>query len=66
MDRWLMSPAEYGLYGVALIPSLMLSLFRDWGVNSALTKTIANLRGEGKEAQIHDAIYSGVTCYETS
>ena len=27
----LMSPAEYGLYGVALIPSHMMMLFRDWG-----------------------------------
>src|SRR4030042_3299034 len=56
----LLTVDEVGLFGMALIPASIINYFRDWGVNSALTKTIANLRGEGKEAQIHDAIYSGV------
>jgi stage V sporulation protein B len=56
----LLSVDEVGLYGMAMIPATIINYFRDWGVNSALTKTIANLRGEDKEAQIHDAIYSGV------
>ena len=56
----LLTVDEVGLFGMALIPATIINYFRDWGVNSALTKTIANLRGEGKEAQIHDAIYSGV------
>jgi len=54
-------PAEgVGLYGMALIPSSIISFFRDWGINSAMTKQIANLRLEGKNAQIHDVIFSGV------
>jgi len=56
----LLTVDEVGLFGMALIPASIINYFRDWGVNSALTKTIANLRGEGKEAQIHDAIYAGV------
>jgi O-antigen/teichoic acid export membrane protein len=55
----LMLPAEYGLYGVALIPSYMINLFRDWGMNSAMTKYIANLRAAGKDVEIRDVIVAG-------
>jgi len=37
----LMLPEEYGLYSIALIQSYMIVLFRDWGVNSAITKYVA-------------------------
>jgi O-antigen/teichoic acid export membrane protein len=49
-----------GLYGMALIPANIINYFRDWGVNSALTKQIASLRGTGRDDEIHDVIYSGV------
>ncbi|MCL2477524.1 oligosaccharide flippase family protein [Candidatus Bathycorpusculum sp.] len=54
-------PAEgVGLYGMALIPATMINFFRDWGVNSAITKQIASLRGANKDAEIHDVIVSGI------
>jgi len=56
----LLSPAEYGLYSVALIPSLMINLFRDWGVNSAITKYIAHSRAAEKEEDIHNIIVAGL------
>ena len=56
----LMSPAEYGVYAIALIPSLLINLFRDWGVNSAITKYVANLRATNKEGEIRDVIVAGV------
>ncbi len=56
---WLLSRDQLGLYGVALIPSSMINFFRDWGVNSAMTKQIASLRAAGKDAEIHDVIVSG-------
>jgi len=56
----LLSPAEYGLYSVALLPSLMITIFRDWGVNAALTKYIANLRATGKEDEIPSIISGGL------
>lgn len=56
----LMSPSEYGLYGVALIPSYMVILFRDWGVNSAMTKYIANLRAADKGAETRDIVFAGL------
>ena len=57
---WLLNPDQVGLYGMALIPSGIISFFRDWGVNSALTQQIASLRAEGKDSEIHDVVYSGV------
>ncbi len=56
----LLSPAEYGLYSVALIPSLMINLFRDWGVNSAMTKYIAHFRAAEKDEDIRDIIVAGL------
>ena len=51
---------EVGLYGMALIPSTMINYFRDWGINSALTRRIANLRGTGQESEIPNVIRAGV------
>jgi len=56
----LLSRAEYGLYSVALFPSLMISLFRDWGVNSAMTKYVAHLRAAKKEEDIHEIVAAGL------
>jgi len=56
----LLSPAEYGLYSVALVPSLMINLFRDWGVNSAMTKYVAHFRTEKKEEDVRDIIAAGL------
>jgi stage V sporulation protein B len=56
----LLPVADLGLYGMALIPSSIISFFRDWGVNSAMTQQIANFRAAGKESEIHDVIVSGI------
>jgi len=56
----LMPEADYGLYGVALTPSLMINLFRDWGVNSAMTRYVANLRAAGKQTETRDIIVAGL------
>jgi O-antigen/teichoic acid export membrane protein len=34
----LLNADQVGLYGMALIPSTIIGYFRDWGVNSALTR----------------------------
>jgi stage V sporulation protein B len=56
----LLSPEEYGLYSIALIPSYMVILFRDWGVNSAIIKYTAHLRAENKEEDIRSIISAGL------
>ena len=51
---------EYGLYGIALIPSTLIILFRDWGINSAMTRYIANFRTAKKEREMYDIIVAGL------
>jgi O-antigen/teichoic acid export membrane protein len=56
----LLTPAEYGLYGIVLIPLTTINLFRDWGINSAMTKYIASLRASQKEEEIGPVIAAGL------
>jgi O-antigen/teichoic acid export membrane protein len=56
----LLTPAEYGLYGIVLIPLAMINLFRDWGINSAMTKYIASLRASQKDEEIRAVIAAGL------
>jgi len=56
----LMAPAEYGLYSIALVPSMTLSLFRDWGIGKAMAKYIAYYKAIGKDEKIHDIIAAGL------
>jgi O-antigen/teichoic acid export membrane protein len=55
----LMTVEEYGIYGAALVPSTMMTMFRDWGVNSAMTRYIAACRVSHKEGEMHDIIAAG-------
>jgi O-antigen/teichoic acid export membrane protein len=61
----LMLPEEYGLYSIALMPSLMISLFQDWGVNSAMTKYIASFIAKNKDNDVQDFLVAGLA-FETA
>jgi stage V sporulation protein B len=56
----LLTTDEYGLYSIVLIPATLINLFRDWGMNSAMTKYIASLRVSHREEEIHDVIVAGL------
>jgi stage V sporulation protein B len=56
----LLTTAEYGLYGIVVVPATLISLFRDWGVNSAMTKYIASLRASNRNEEIPDFIIAGL------
>jgi O-antigen/teichoic acid export membrane protein len=56
----LLTPADYGLYGIVQIPIVTINLFRDWGINSAMTKYIASLRASHKEEEIPNFIAAGL------
>lgn len=56
----LLTSDEYGLYNIALVPSALIVLFRDWGVNSAITKYVVSLRVSHREEEIHDFIVAGL------
>jgi len=60
----LLSQDEYGMYSIALIPSLMINLFRDWGVNSAATRYIAQFRATNNEEDVRDIVVAGLV-FET-
>ena len=56
----IMTPDEYGLYGIVLIPSTLINVFRDWGINSAMTRYIANFRATQREEELQDIIVAGL------
>jgi O-antigen/teichoic acid export membrane protein len=52
----MMSPDEYGLYSLALVPVLTADLFRDWGISTAATKYIAQFRASGEVENVKDVV----------
>ncbi len=56
----LILPEEYGLYSIALIPAMTISLFQDWGVGSAITRFSASLRTTDKVDNLRSTIVAGL------
>jgi O-antigen/teichoic acid export membrane protein len=57
----LMTPEDYGLYSIALMPSLMVNLFRDWGTGSAMTKYIAQYRASNDVQNLNNVVSAVLT-----
>jgi O-antigen/teichoic acid export membrane protein len=55
----LLSPSEYGIYTIALTAPNLIMIFRDWGINSAMIKYIAQYNSENKLANIKSILVSG-------
>ncbi|MCW4016502.1 MAG: oligosaccharide flippase family protein [Candidatus Bathyarchaeota archaeon] len=58
--RLLGNPDDYGLITTALIFPTMLALFKDWGINSAMVKYLAQYKGENKKAKIKNVMVAGM------
>jgi O-antigen/teichoic acid export membrane protein len=56
----LLTPSEYGLVAIAMISPTLISLFRDWGMNSAMIKYVAQYRSENKIAKVRNIVASGI------
>jgi O-antigen/teichoic acid export membrane protein len=56
----LLSSDELGLYAIVVVPANLINLFRDWGINSAMTKYIATFRVSNREEEMHDFIVAGL------
>lgn len=56
----LISQEDYGLYSIALIPSLTMNLFRDWGVSSAMTKYLAEYKAKNEDEEVNSIIKAGL------
>jgi len=56
----LLSPPEYGILTVALLAPNLITTFRDWGVNSAMIKYIAQYKAEHRMAEVKSILAAGV------
>ena len=50
----------YGLYGIVLISPTLISVFRDWGINSAMVKCTAQFLSEDRASEVRSIIVSGI------
>ncbi|MBN1245744.1 flippase [Candidatus Bathyarchaeota archaeon] len=56
----LLGPENYGLYAIALTAPTMIALFRDWGINFAITRYTAQSNTKDKTANIRSIFMSGL------
>lgn len=56
----LLTRSEYGLATIALISPALISLFRDWGVNSAVIKYVAQYRSDNDTSKMRKVMASGL------
>jgi len=56
----LILPDDYGLYAIAVVPALMIGLFQDWGVGTAVAKYVASLRVSKEEEDPYDIVVAGL------
>lgn len=56
----LLTPSEYGLYSIAFYPATLVALFRDWGINSAMVKYIAQYKNEGNMDGVRRVLVCGL------
>jgi O-antigen/teichoic acid export membrane protein len=50
----------YGLYGIVLISPNLISVFRDWGINSAMVRYTAQFRSEDRASEVRSILVSGI------
>lgn len=56
----LLGDVKYGLYTIALVPPMLISNFRDWGINAAMIKYSAQYNAENKHAKIRSIFAAGI------
>ena len=52
----LLTPPEYGSIGVAMMAPNLITIFRDWGINSATIKYTAQYKSENKTAHVKSTL----------
>src|SRR5512136_719818 len=61
----LLGEGLYGLYGISLTAPSLIALFRDWGVNTAITRYTAQFNVEQRSSEIRKVFTSGLV-FETT
>jgi O-antigen/teichoic acid export membrane protein len=55
-----LTPADYGQYTIALIPSTFFILFTDWGIDAALPRFLVQSRVIANQEQLRAFVWSGL------
>ncbi len=56
----IMQPQDYGLYTIALAAPALIGTFRDWGMNSAMIKYMAQYSAEEKPERVRSILMTGL------
>ncbi|MDQ1280995.1 MAG: hypothetical protein QG670_2259 [Thermoproteota archaeon] len=56
----LLSPSDYGLYTIALTVPAFITIFRDWGINTAITRYTAQYTQEDKPGEVKAILLAGL------
>jgi O-antigen/teichoic acid export membrane protein len=56
----LLGSDQYGLYTIVLTVPMLIVIFRDWGINSAMVRFTAKYRAEGRIDEIRSVFFSGI------
>jgi stage V sporulation protein B len=56
----LLDPSEYGIYTIAVTAPILISTFRDWGINSAVIRYVAQYKAENKSANVRSVLAAGL------
>jgi O-antigen/teichoic acid export membrane protein len=55
-----LQPQNYGLYTIALAAPGLIATFRDWGMNLAVTKYVAQYSAEEKPGRVRSILFAGL------
>ena len=55
----LLTPGEYGVFGLAFVLPLLFSMFSNWGVNEALIRSLARYQAHGRWGEIRRMVVTG-------
>jgi len=56
----LLGPEMYGLYNIALVAPVLMTIFRDWGISYAMVRFSAQYKAENRSAKIRSILITGL------
>ena len=58
--NFLDNPSDFGIIATALILPLIIGLFKDWGINFAIVKYLAQYKSENKTQSVRNVMVTGL------
>lgn len=56
----LLTPGEYGVFGLAFVLPILFTIFSNWGINEALTRSLARYQDLERWGEIRKAVVTGL------